>query len=327
LEGGTGLVEQILPNIYRIVVPLPRNPLKAVNSYVIKGENRNLIVDTAMNRPECLEPLQRGLAELAIDMQRTDLFITHMHADHAGLVADLATPESRCFIGHSDADIINEGGDWEEWAAYAVQNGFPAEFVEGAIRNHPGYKYATREPVDFIIVSEGQELVVGDYRFTCLYTPGHTDGHVCLYEKERRWLLSGDHLLRDITSNISVFEEEKNPLQDYLTSLDRVGELDVQLVLPGHRRVFQDYRERIQELQAHHQERAGEVYALLGQGDLDACQIAAGMTWDMSYGWDNFPLQQRWFAVGEALAHLRYLEVQGRVGRRSVADRTVYTRR
>ena len=115
-------------------------------------------------------------------------------------------------------------------------------------------------------------------------------------------------------------------MQDYLTSLDRVGELDVQLVLPGHRRVFQDYRERIQELQAHHQERAEEVYALLGQGDLDAYQIAAGMTWDMSYGWDAFPLQQRWFAVGEALAHLRYLEVQGRVGRRSVADRTVYTR-
>ena len=71
-------------DIYRLEIPLPGNPLRAVNSYVIKGGERNLIIDTGMNREECREAIDAGLRELGIDLEITDLFITHMHADHPG---------------------------------------------------------------------------------------------------------------------------------------------------------------------------------------------------------------------------------------------------
>ena len=86
--------EEICQNIYRIEVPLPENPLKSLNSYVIKGKDRNLVVDTGFNQKICLEAMQTGLSTLGIDLSQTDFFITHFHADHFGLVAVLGAVQS-----------------------------------------------------------------------------------------------------------------------------------------------------------------------------------------------------------------------------------------
>lgn len=73
------MIEEVLPNLYRAEIPLPRNPLKATNSYIIKGRGKSLIIDTGMNREECLEAMSTGLKELDIDLKKTDFFITHLH--------------------------------------------------------------------------------------------------------------------------------------------------------------------------------------------------------------------------------------------------------
>ena len=76
------MINEIASNLFCIELPLPQNPLKSINAYVIKGKNRNLIIDTGMNRPECKAVLFPALNELRVDMEKTDLFITHLHADH-----------------------------------------------------------------------------------------------------------------------------------------------------------------------------------------------------------------------------------------------------
>ncbi|MFP4038025.1 MAG: MBL fold metallo-hydrolase, partial [Desulfobacteraceae bacterium] len=155
---------------------------------------------------------------------------------------------------------------------------------------------------------------VGDYSLKCIETPGHTRGHICLYEPDRKILIAGDHVLVDITPNITSWSDEGNPLKQYMSSLDKVYELDVDLVLPGHRRVFRNHRERIEQLKHHHQERLDEVVSILENGQRTAYQVASQMSWDMTYdSWDVFPLPQKWFALGEALSHLRYLEEEGQV--------------
>ena len=87
------------PEIYRIFVPLPENPLKALNSYLIKTENRNLLIDTGFNRPECYEALATSLKDLNVDMEKTDIFLTHLHSDHTGLVNKIAHKNSKIYIG------------------------------------------------------------------------------------------------------------------------------------------------------------------------------------------------------------------------------------
>ena len=322
------MTEEILTNLYRIEVPLPRNPLKALNSYIIKADGKSLIIDTGMNREECRSALFAGLAELEVDLNKADFFITHLHADHLGLVSAIAADSSKIYFNQPDADIIhNEAGAWEEYASFAVSNGFPEDGVQRAIQSHPGVKYSAQSYRDFHILREGDVISIGNYSFQCIETPGHTPGHLCLYEPEQKIFISGDHILSNITPNISLFSDDENPLKEYLLSLDKVYNYDVRLVLPGHRAAFTNFRERIEELKHHHEVRANEVLAILEKDNSeDAFHVAAQMTWDMSYeSWELFPLMQKWFATGEAIAHLKYLEEEGKIRREIKGQKVLFS--
>jgi glyoxylase-like metal-dependent hydrolase (beta-lactamase superfamily II) len=320
------MVEEVLTNIYRIEIPLPGNPLKAINSYVVKDSARNLIIDTGLNRRECKDAMEAGLAELGVDLKETDFFITHLHADHFALVSTLASDNATIYFNRPDADRLTRGPAWDEMIEYAGVNGFPERELMAALHNHPGYKYGSTFDVPLKILKEGDTIAIGEYRFRCVETPGHTMGHMCLYEPIKRILVSGDHILGDITPNIQSWDDEENPLQAYLWSLDKVSELDVAIVLPGHRRIFQNFRERIQEIKDHHQNRADEILAILKKGRKNAFEVASEMTWDITWkSWDRFPVSQKWFAAGEAIAHLKYLREKEMVLGEMLGGKLVYS--
>ena len=321
------MFEEVLPGLYRIKVPLPGSPLKATNSYVIKGIERSLIIDTGWNREDCMAALVSGLNECGVDFRQSDFFITHMHADHSGLVSTLAGEGARIYFGWADAEIIRSTAPehWEEQINFARKCGFPGEELEKAIGSHPGRRYGPSNSLDLRVSKDGDAISVGDYLFECIETPGHTAGHICLYEPSKKIFICGDHILVDITPNITLSSEERNPLKEYLMSLDKVYDLDVELVLPGHRSIFRDQKERIRELKQHHQTRLKEVISILGKGKQNVFQVASQMTWDIGYkSWDLFPPAQKLFAFGEALAHLKYLEEEGKVGRETEGQGIVF---
>lgn len=308
------MVKQIRASLYAIEVPLPNSPLKTLNAYVVKDDNRNLIIDTGFNRTVCYDAMRQGLAELDVDLNKTDFMLTHMHADHTGLVARLATESSKVFFSRIDARVYDEDYSPRPVIDFAERNGFPAEALQKAMDSHPGFKYSPEKIPGLTLIEEGALLEYGGYRLQCIATPGHTQGHICLYAAEQKIFFSGDHVLYDITPHIESWSYAVNSLEDYLTSLDKVYDLPVELVLPGHRNFFTDLKARIDELKAHHHERTDEVMDVLGDRSMNAYEIAAGMTWDIECeSWEAFPIVQKWFAVGEAIAHLRFLESRGRL--------------
>ena len=303
------MTEEILPGLHRIKIPLPESPLKYLNSYVIKADGRNLIIDTGFNRNECFEAMNNGLSELKIDLTDCDFFITHLHADHFGLIARLVTKKSKIYFSRPDKEIIESWEGFEPMIEYAGKNGFPENELRNALHQHPGYKYGSDWTPDMSVLEDGETITYGGYCFECVETPGHTLGHICLYEPERKILIAGDHILSDITPNIQCWSDKENPLEKYLSSLDKVRKLDVGLVLPGHRRLFKEHRTRIDELKRHHEKRAEEILGILKKGAGSAFDVASFMTWDIRYdSWNDFPVAQKWFATGEAISHLRFLE-------------------
>ena len=320
------MAHEILPNLFRIEIPLPENPLKYVNSYVVKGSDRTLIIDTGLNRDECHQAMLDGLSELEVDPDSAWFFITHLHADHFGLVARLTDKPGRIYFSRPETEIIESWNGWEPMVQYAGQNGYPEEKLRAALHAHPGFKHSAGWVPDMNVISDGDVIDVGEYHFTCVHTPGHTHGHICLYEREKKLLVSGDHILGDITPNIQCWSDEDDPLGDYLESLDRTLELEVDLVLPGHRTLVTDMGARIAELKEHHRQRLDEVYGILEGGPKHAFDTASEMSWDITYkSWDDFPLAQQWFATAEATSHLRRLEVEGRISRSTDTGMSIYS--
>ena len=310
------MLEEIRPDLYRLEIPLPDSPLKYLNSYVIRSKDRNLIVDTGLNRKECLEAMHKGLTELDIDLAKTDFFITHLHADHFGLVGKLVQDNSAIFFNRPETELVEAWVSWDPMVNFAGKNGFPKNELRLALEAHPGHKFASDWVPDLNILRDGDGIQVGDYHFQCVFTPGHSMGHMCLYERKERALFSGDHILFDITPNISLWSDEEDPLSRYLESLKMVKGMDIERTLPGHRSRMGDPTERIDELTRHHHERAEEVLSILEDGPLDPFTTASRMKWDMTYdSFDDFPIMQKWFALGEAIAHLKFLETTGRAER------------
>ena len=325
------MLEQVLPDIYRIEVPIPHSPLKATNAYLIRGNERNLLVDTGQNRPESLNALKEGLSKLSVDLGVTDIFLTHMHADHSGLLPFIKTATTRVYASAEDAGRVNymltADDPMKNLYHAAIRNGFSSEEAKLAIRRHPGNAAGKQAPLEFSFIEDGDGVQVANYHFVCIATPGHTQGHICLYEPEKRFLISGDHILGDISPNITHFLGEGDPLADFLGSLKKVENLMVDKVLPGHRRIFTDCRGRIRELIEHHQRRAAEVLRILSDAPATGYLVAARMTWDMVYrDWTEVAPAQKYFATGEALSHIHFLERQGLVRRREEPEIVGYCR-
>lgn len=326
---------QIRENLFRIEIPLPRNPLRALNAYLLKGRDKNLLIDTGFNQPECRQAMDQAIKELGFSMENTDIFITHVHSDHAGLAGYLARPGSRIFTGEYTArDVARKHDFIKRFELMIQQGGLAAMGLTQDPATHPGYRYRSDEinlnRID--MVHDGSLLQVGNFSLRCLLTSGHAPDHMCLYEENQKILFSGDHILGDITPNNTIWEipwEVKTDyLQEYLNSLAKIEALPIDLTLPAHREVIPDCHGRIAELKEHHERRLNNILDIMLDQAMNAAQVASQMDWDLNTkDWNKFPVAQKIFATGEALSHLSHLVFKGVLVKELRAGEVYYQRK
>lgn len=309
---------QLARNIWSFPIPLPNNPLKWLNCYVVKGGEgeRSLLIDTGFNRPECREALVQGMAALEISPENTDVFLTHLHSDHTGNAAYLAERGSRVIISRRDNEVLNSAR-WEGRMKMFCHEGMPVELVEEVHSNNPGMLYAPKF-FDAICVEDGDSLSYGGYSLRCVHTPGHTPGHMCLFDEAEGVLFTGDHVLFDISPNICVWKGFPDPVGTYMESLEKVMELKATLCLPAHRSLGTvSMPERARQLIEHHHRRLDETLRLISEHPgITAYELAGLMTWRIrARNWDDFPAAQKNFALLETLAHIQHLVLTGAVER------------
>lgn len=311
------MITKVYEDIYMIKVVLPNNPLRELNSYVIKGKDKSLIIDTGFNQKECIDALFNGLKKLDIDIKDTELFITHLHSDHSGMADIFEEAGVKVYAGEVDGKIINEMTNDSYWERFNELNVlFDLEGDNTTFKEHPGYKYALKEPVKFNYVNEGDKIKIGKYIFELVSIPGHTPGHMGLYEKEHKIFFGGDHVLDGITPNIGFWGFKENILAIYFNSLAKVYLLDIDYFFSAHRDLVKDHKERINELLLHHNKRLNEILEILKEGKLTVRDIASKMNWSIrAKDWDEFPNPQKWFASEEAMSHLQHLYFTEKIDR------------
>jgi glyoxylase-like metal-dependent hydrolase (beta-lactamase superfamily II) len=308
------------PYLHTIVVPTPF-PVGPVNVYLAEGDPLTL-VDTGPRFDPAREALHRGLADRDCgpgDLDR--IILTHAHSDHCGLAAELARASGAEVVTHAAniAELADTAGQRADRLAFYAQvmreAGVPLRVMMRINRTRRGYGQFAQSVAPDRALGDGEEIVMGGEAWRVLHTPGHTGGLICLYQPQRRLLLSSDHLLRDVSSNPivepPVAEGESRPrrLVDYVAQLRRVAELPVERALPGHGEPIREVEAIVARRLAFHEERAERILDILGRRERTVYQISKVLFPDLD------PIN-RFLAVSEVIGHLDWLEERGQVTHR-----------
>lgn len=311
--------------VHQIKVSIPSISLKYVNAYVIENYGRYALVDPGWPTKVALSSLENGLKSLGLSLEDISFVVaTHRHPDHLGLAAELRRSYRTEVVLH-EADLPVQATIMQYETAmglWLMRNGMPEDKIN--------LKTLPLDPGDFPwrasptrMVEDGDRLFVESERWVVIWTPGHSPGHLCLYNAESGVLLSGDHLLPKITPNVSLnpYSEISDPLGTYLSSLDKLAGLKVKIVLPGHEEAFCNFDQRLVEIKVHHKERINDLLACVKDGEKTAYEIACELSWNSidskATSGLNLPISEQPLAVGETLAHIAVLMNEGKLQKKT----------
>ena len=312
-EVGRG--ERVLPGVWRLRLPLPWPGVPHCNAWALAAGDGIVLVDTGMHEPGSEGHLDRALAQVRLKVETTRLLVcTHAHSDHCGQAATVVRRAGCELWMHPDHEHMRAAATDPDAALVqrlevAAQSGVPEEPLAAYREARKGQGHGVAAYVE-----PDRELVAGVRIDTDLggwevvETPGHCPSHVCLFQPERRLLLSGDHLL----GRVSLYYDygwSDDPAGEFLASLDRVEALDARLCLAGHGRTFADVQSHIDANRALVGERMARVEAVVGAEELTAFDALPRV-----YGEPVTALTANWW-LQETLCYLRHLEVTGRAAR------------
>lgn len=316
---------EIVPGIHQLKLPLKDNPLGYVNTYLLEGTDGWTLIDAGWNDEESFQALCSHLAALGLEMTDIEqILVTHIHPDHFGMAGRIKEASgARLALHEIEKAFIDSRHEWggssitERINAWLRLNGVPEEYLAT-------FTQASDETMSHVVAAipdrglrHGETISTGIFDLEVFWTPGHSPGHVCLYERSRKLLFTGDHVLPVTTPNISIHVESGwDPLGDYLRTLKDIEGLEVILNLPAHEDVFEDLEGRIAQLFTHHSHRKQEILETITGCARTGFIIASRITWmEGQTQWETMlPLDRR-IAVTEALAHLEALRAEKKVKR------------
>ncbi len=309
--------------IYRVTLPLPFHGLGAVHSFLLRDPGGWTVIDTGLNTPEARAVWQETWRWLnTTPAHLSQILLTHVHPDHFGLAgwlqreAKAAGREVPVYAGSREielAAVYYTAGParYAGLEAFFARCGLPPEDRALSETMMAWISRATQPPPAHMRpLFPDAELRAGGRRFRVLHTPGHSDGHLAFFDPDDGLLLIGDHVLPEITPNISLWPTtEPDPLGRYLASLATLAALPVRRILPAHGPDFTDWHGRLAAIDRHHRERLDRMQAAIGRGAsvFDVARAAFDL--------DVLRPDERRFAVTETLAHLEYLVHDGRLAR------------
>ena len=325
--------------IHQLKLPFPKGPMGVGGSlgyllaYLVEIEGGYVLIDTGWEGEDTLKALTGQLDGIGVGFDEIRyVLVTHHHLDHMGQAAEVRERSGAWLVMHSlempgtikdyYMSLSDTPSDWfRDWLRSL---GMPQGDLDALPPAASGMDtYLPPTSVD-IIINGGESRHDGLADLEAIWTPGHSPGHVCIYDRRRKVLFSGDHVLPGITPHISLQPHVGgNPLGDYLSSLRTLQGLAVSLVLPAHEYAFTDMHGRIAELLEHHRVRLAEILGSLGSASRAPYEVCADVAWDVG-GWGDMSPWLRQMGLFETLAHLEHLRSEGKVDASQRQGRTYY---
>jgi glyoxylase-like metal-dependent hydrolase (beta-lactamase superfamily II) len=272
------------------------------------------LIDCGPNTPATENALILGLSEAGIHPEQiARVVISHGHPDHFGLAPRLqAFSGCRVLVGALDLPKVQADRSMlMATGRLLLQAGMPMDTLADIGERERGLGQI-RPPVEGAVAAyEGDRLSFDGFELEVLHLPGHTGGHICLLERDSGVLFSGDTLILHITPNPLIEPDPLDPserrrgLVEYLATLDRLMDLRLATVFPGHGEPIEDPHRLIEEMREHHRRRTEDLASRLTSEGKSGWTLANELFPSLE-GFDNF------LAVSEVLAHVDLLVADGR---------------
>jgi glyoxylase-like metal-dependent hydrolase (beta-lactamase superfamily II) len=310
-----GRGERVLPGVFRLRLPLPWPGVPHCNAWAVRSGDGFVLFDTGMHQPDSFSHLERALSMCSLRLQDASLVVcTHAHSDHCGQAVPIAERAGCELWIHPNHELMSRMVEDPEAVLarrleVARQSGVPAE----PLRRYAAQR-GTAEPGIVGPIEGDRDLVDGVTvqsdlgEWVAYETPGHAPSHVCLFQPERRLLISGDHLL----GRISLYFEygySANPVGEFLSSLEVVERLGARLCLAGHGRTFTDVHAHIHGNRALVEEHLYKVLQAVGGRELTAFEVVGAL-----YG-ETLSQQNGQWLLSQTLGYLTHLDSTGAVRR------------
>lgn len=319
----TGALFPVADGIGWARLPMPGS-LKHINIWLLDDSDAEgpgfAIVDTGIDLPASREAWEALFAGPLAGRRPTRVIVTHFHPDHIGLAGWLAerfgialwmTRGEWLFARMLTADIRDAPP--REALAYWRAAGWSEERIAENAKKGWGRFASVVSPIpaSYVRMEEGDTIRIGARDWRIVVGNGHSPEHACLVDEAGGLIIAGDQVLPRITSNVSLSlsEPQGDPLGDWLASIAKLKLLpDSLLVLPSHGEPFTGIHARLDALNAGHRDRLDALHRHLAEPRraVDCFSVLFGRAID-----DRLID----LATGEALAHLRRLEVEGRAAR------------
>jgi len=309
-----GASVEFMPGLQWLRLPVP-GYLDHINLWLVADRREGWwLVDTGLGIPAVQAAWEPLLERFGLQRQLRGILVTHHHPDHFGLAAWLA---ERCGVEVAMSAATRAAGERgflnllrERVPAFGAHWGvdYPPLLVEAGVRGGGVANVVMGLPPPGPVLAEGDRHEGSQWALEVTLHDGHAEGHACLHSREAGLLFAGDELLPNISSNVSLYPQGglDDPLGGHLLSLQRLRALPADTwILPAHGRPFRGPAARLDQLAIEHDARLGEVLEFTGE-PRTAVAIA-----DQLFGHRRLQGMNLLLAMGETLAHLRYLEGTG----------------
>ncbi|HYM65840.1 MAG TPA: MBL fold metallo-hydrolase [Patescibacteria group bacterium] len=305
-------LSEVAAGVFELRLPIPFED-GLVNVFLFRDGHEVDLLDCGMNSQESVEEIDQALASLGAAKVRK-LAVTHIHPDHYGAAGTLSGPGlADLYIHRLEVPLVhpryvelehlvNEVRTW------LLVNGLPEDEAEVLSNSQRALSQLVKTAEPSVQLDGAESLTMGRRTMRVEWTPGHSPGHICLFDPEDGLLFAGDNILPELSPNIGLHPQTTpDPLHEYLAGLKRLAGYQPRLVLPAHGRPFTDASGRVAQLVAHHERRLDQIVEIVDRDEKTAWQVALEL-WG-----PRDQLYEKRLALQEGLAHLQALAVDRRV--------------
>ena len=325
----SGAVTKIADGVFWLRMPLPMKGLDHINLWFLEDGENWTVIDTGIGSRESKAIWNSVFKDHMMGAPVSRVIVTHLHPDHAGLAGWICDK--------FDAPLVMTRGEYFLCRLMAADTGHPAPragidfyrragFTEEQIDLYKarfgGFgKAISRLPHGYHRIKDGSTLQIGGREWKVIVGAGHSPEHACLYCEDLKLCISGDQILPNISSNVSVWptEPQGNPMGDWIASCHKLrGAIpEDTLICPAHGIPFYGVHRRLDKLILHHEKALDRLLALCTTPHLATEVYSALFRRTINDG-------NRLLAVGEAVAHLHCLIERGQM-RRLINDAGQFT--